>query len=112
MYFVSRTIRPSGPANFCYPPGQALDRNLIQQISHLQLITVSKDKAIAKDPREGNWCWFELGIVRGKPRDSATKSSATKEEEESLCWMSHENAFMTEEFEWVCCTPFSPPPLL
>ena len=84
----------------CYSPGQPLAENLIQKIRHLQLITESKDKAIAKDAREGNWCWFELGIVR-------QKSSETAAEKEPLCWMSHENAFMTDTFEWVGCTPSS-----
>ncbi|KAK1756201.1 hypothetical protein QBC47DRAFT_451791 [Echria macrotheca] len=70
-----------------------LAENLIQKIRHLQLITESKDKATAKDPPEGNWCWFELGIVR-------QASGETAAEKEPLCWMSHENAFMSEAYEW------------
>ncbi|KAF9761928.1 hypothetical protein IL306_003619 [Fusarium sp. DS 682] len=69
-----------------------LSEDLIKRIRHLQLITESKDQRVADDPREGNWSWFELGIVKSQSSTTNTK--------EALRWMSHENAFMTQEFEW------------
>ncbi|KAI1097943.1 hypothetical protein F4804DRAFT_326086 [Jackrogersella minutella] len=69
----------------------SLNKDLIERIHRVRLVTKSRDQGWATSVSSGNWTWFELGIA---------KSNDTSNGRVELRWTSHENRFLTNGQGW------------
>ncbi|KAG8999610.1 hypothetical protein FRB90_012035 [Tulasnella sp. 427] len=94
----------------------------------IRLLTFSKDQGWVRNPEEGSWSWFEIGITAKKPTEPGPQPAAARaavqlppndpplssagasgsDSDSLFVWQSHRNPLAGKDYSWLQGNIFGP----